>query len=140
MVIRDIFASYDALYDVSDRVVKDPEENEDFSAAKNTSESSDGKTGDHNRENNDSPAVELILSNGMMREIRFLSQKTLDFQSNHNEDSKEGFETRVSKMIDRCATLKIKASDRMITSGEKTYIQSEIDRIKREVCSLNIAL
>lgn len=139
MIIRDIFASYDALYDVAAKASKPAEENEDFSPVKDSSESS-GQNSDSREKDSETPAVELIFSNGMMREIRFLSQKARDIQSNLNAGSEDGSSTKLSRMHDRCATLKAKASDLMITSGEKTYIQSEIDRIKRQMCTLDVAL
>lgn len=86
----------------------------------------------------DSPAAELILSNQMHRQLRSLTFNARNYMlSPLSKDSSSS--SKVSKMIEKCSTLGQRLNGE-ISNGQRTYIQAEIDKIKREVSTLDIAL
>lgn len=82
----------------------------------------------------DTPAAEMILSTQMINRIRTLSQTALSNRTARSEDS-EGNVSQVTDIIAKLAALSAKLSGNEVTSGERTYIQTEINYLQRNIVS-----
>lgn len=85
----------------------------------------------------DSPAAELILSNGLQKQIQGLtfSARTAVMNASASQDTE-----KMNMMMKQCFALHNKVNSNSISKGQKTYIQSEINRIKRSISGFDIAL
>ncbi len=82
----------------------------------------------------ETPAAEMILSTQMINRIRTLSQTALSNRTARSEDS-EGNVSQVTDIIAKLAALSAKLSGNEVTSGERTYIQTEINYLQRNIVS-----
>lgn len=82
----------------------------------------------------DTPAAEMILSTQMINRIRTLSQTALSNRTARTEDS-DGNVSQVSDIVAKLAALSAKLSGSEVTSGERTYIQTEINYLQRNIVS-----
>lgn len=101
-----------------------------------TTESVDSSAATSTYDYFNSPAAELILSNRMHDSLRGVTMSARTKMAGVNGSDS----IRYSKMIERCNALNAKFSDGNISEGQRNYIQTEIERIKREVTVLNIAI
>ena len=83
----------------------------------------------------ESPAAELILTTGLQQQIRGLSISAQSTAINASVPT-----AKMNEMMKQCFALRSKASTKSLSQGQKTYIQTEIDRIKRSISGLDIAL
>lgn len=82
------------------------------------------------------PAVEVIFSTGMLKKVRGLSNSAQRVNSSENVSGTMSS----SKIVSQCAALSAKLSRNDLSKGERTYIQSEIDLLERNVTRLNLAM
>lgn len=82
------------------------------------------------------PAVEVIFSTGMLKKVRSL------YNSAQHVSSKDASSVSMSssKVSAQCAALSAKLSRNGLTKGERTYIQSEIDFLERNITRMNLAM
>lgn len=83
------------------------------------------------------PAAELILSNQVRSSIRNLSISAQN--KNVAADDYDGA-GRASAIMKKCTALATRAANENLSSGERTYIQSEIDFLKHNLSILDIAI
>lgn len=83
------------------------------------------------------PAAELILSNQVRSSIRNLS---ISAQNKSVEADDYAGAGRTSAIMKKCTALATRAANENLSSGERTYIQSEIDFLKHNLSILDIAI
>lgn len=81
-----------------------------------------------------SPAAELLINSQMMSRIRSISRSAVN-----SSDTKES-RSNLSDVLSKCSALASKVSNNTLSSGERTYIQNELDYMKRNLTELNIAV
>lgn len=86
------------------------------------------------------PAAELILSNQMHSQLRGLALSTRNRMISSSSGKEDGSSGKISRMLERCSALTAKVSSRSLSRGQQTYIQSEIEDIKRQLTCLDVAL
>lgn len=82
------------------------------------------------------PAVEVIFSTGMLKKVRGLSNSA---QRATGSDTTNGAISS-SKIVSKCAALSAKLSKSDLSKGERTYIESEIAFLERNVTRMNLAM
>lgn len=87
----------------------------------------------------DSPAAELLINNTILNRIRGLSQTAL-MDTNHTFNNKEGNFGEVSKIISKLSTLSAKASSKDLSKGERSYIESEINFLERNINTVSLSI
>lgn len=87
----------------------------------------------------DTPSIEMQVSTRMLNHIRTLSQTALMDLTRPSEDS-NGNLSKVNDIVSKLAVLTAKLSDKTISEGERTYIQSEIDFLGRDVATVDLAI
>lgn len=102
----------------------------DIENLKSSNEKSEDSREDNSEKEEEHIAVSLTLSN----EIRAVARNV------RSADLSNGKKMSTSDLLKRCTALSAKIGDERISAGENTYIQSELDRIKREMSHLDIAL
>ncbi len=84
----------------------------------------------------ETPAVEVLFSTGMLKKVRVLSnsaQRATDAENANGAMSS-------SKIVSKCAALSAKLSKSDLSKGERTYIQSEIAFLERNITRMNLAM
>lgn len=84
-----------------------------------------------------SPAAELILSTNLRQEIQGLTFSAQNASLSGDNTEQNG---KMDMLMKQCFALHNKISSNSLSKGQKTYIQTEINRIKRSITGLDIAL
>jgi len=86
------------------------------------------------------PAVSVMISSRILNEVKDLGHNAAYFKNNLTSKDDFSDSVRASNLIEKCTTLATKANDKNLSSGERTYIESEIEFLKQNLSALSLTV
>ena len=81
-----------------------------------------------------------VDTSSLSKDVKHLNRLASSVEDKVTDETKESDDTKVSILVNKCTNLLTRASNKSLSEGQRTYIESEIDYLKQNINFLNMAL